>query len=123
MKLRQLGSRMTGKPLDSHKPIIELDDPDFAIVFRSDKVEAIVPTDTLSGCNITDEVAEARAQIDGTIAYILHCLMREDWQEEFFTAVEEYLEEMPTESDREAQERQSKFRLITNSTIDKDEKK
>lgn len=97
------------KKSSSSKPVIELDDNDFAIVFRASKVEAIVPTSHLEDREMTEEEEEAHSQIDGTISYLMHCLMRDDWQEEFFEAVEEYLENA---SDIEAEERRAQFKLI-----------
>jgi hypothetical protein len=95
---------------------IKLDKEDFAIVFRESKVEAVVPLDDHYECDEHDK--ELEAQIDGTIAYIMHCLMREDWQEEFFCAVEEYIETTPTQSDIDALDRRSKFKLIINTDSD-----
>lgn len=99
----------TEKKSNLSKPIIELGEEDFAIVFRGSRVEAIVPTSHLDDKVLSPEEEEVHAQIDGTISYLMHCLMRDDWQEEFFDAVEEYLENA---SEIEANERRAQFKLI-----------
>lgn len=99
----------TEKKSSFDKPVIELEENDFAIVFRSSKVEAIVPTAHQDKDNLTPEEEEIHSQIDGTISFLMHCLMRDDWQEEFFDAVDEYLENA---SEIEAAERRAQFRLI-----------
>lgn len=96
------------------KPIIELSQEDFAIVFRNSKIEAIMPADDSEG----EEMSESRVHIENTISYIMHCLLREDWQDEFFDAVEDYLENA---SEIEAEQRRSQFKLITNDSIDCEE--
>ena len=108
----------TEKKSSTSKPTIELESDDFAIVFRGAKVEAIVPTGHLEKDNLTPDEELAHAQIDGTISYLMHCLMRDDWQEEFFDAVDEYLDNA---SEIEAIERRSQFKLIVSESAEDDE--
>jgi hypothetical protein len=123
--LRSILSRLTGYDLEAQakkssfsKPIIELEEDDFAIVFRKSNVEAIVPTSHIEDREMTPEEEEVHSQVDGTISFLMHCLMRDDWQEEFFDAVDEYLENA---SEIEAAERRAQFKLITGDVKD-DEK-
>ena len=109
------GLEETEEKLNSSKPMIELGPQDFAIVFRGSKVEAIVPEGQLEKEDMSPEEEEALSQIDGTISYLMHCLMRDDWQEEFFEAVEEYLENA---SEIEAEERRAQFKLILGDKTD-----
>lgn len=96
------------------KPIIELGQEDYAIVFRDSKIEAIMPADDSED----EEMSESRVHIENTISYIMHCLLREDWQDEFFDAVEDYLENA---SEIEAEQRRSQFKLIINDDADSEE--
>ena len=91
---------------------------DFAIVFRPEKIEAIVPLDTLMEDreDLIDD--DERHHIDSTIAYVMHCMVRDDWQEEFFEALDDYLENTPSVTELEAQTRRAQFKLITNDSID-----
>jgi hypothetical protein len=91
------------------KPTIELNDDDFAIVFREGRVEAVVPKSHLEEEPETPEEKESHSEVEATISYLMHCLLRDDWQEEFFDALQEYLE---NESEIEAAERRSQFRVI-----------
>lgn len=102
------------KKSSTSNPIIELSPEDFAIVFRDSKLEAVVPLLEDSG-DSDEEIAEKREYIDNTISYVVHCLLREDWQEEFFDAVDEYLEKA---SEIEAEERRAKFKLIVNNEVE-----
>jgi len=95
--------------LSSAKPTIELDADDFAIVFREGRVEAVVPRSHLESEPTTPEEEEAHSQVEATISYLMHCLLRDDWQEDFFDALQEYLE---NESEIEAAERRAQFRVI-----------
>ena len=102
------------KKSSTSNPIIELSPEDFAIVFRDSKLEAVVPLLEDSG-DSDEEIAAKREYIDNTISYVVHCLLREDWQEEFFDAVDEYLEKA---SEIEAEERRAKFKLIVNNEVE-----
>ena len=102
------------KKSSTSNPIIELRPEDFAIVFRDSKLEAVVPLLEDSG-DSDEEIAAKREYIDNTISYVVHCLLREDWQEEFFDAVDEYLEKA---SEIEAEERRAKFKLIVNNEVE-----
>jgi hypothetical protein len=122
--LRLILSRLTGYALAAPEekssfsnPIIELEEDDFAIVFRTTKVEAIVSASHLEDREVTPEEEEIHAQTEGTISFLMHCLTRDDWQEEFFDAVEEYLENA---SEIEAVERRAQFKLISGD-VDEDE--
>ena len=99
-----------------------MEDRDFAIVFREDRVEAIVPTelDDPDFFN-SEEGTEHLDHVENTIAYVMHALMREDWKEDYYEAVEEYLKTAPNESEIEAQRRRSEFRVITNTDNAADE--
>jgi hypothetical protein len=94
---------------EDHESGISLGSNDFAIVFRQDKVEAVVPASQLNQEDWDEEQEETYAQTESTISYVMHCLMRKDWQEEYFEAVDEYL---ANESEIEAQRRREEFRLI-----------
>lgn len=119
---RSLLTLLTGYDLEAEEekssssdPSIALGPLDFAIVFRGTKIEAIVPSEQADLTELSEEEVEAYSQIDGTISYLMHCLMRDDWQEEFFDAVEVYLENA---SEIEAQERRSQFKLIVREDND-----
>ena len=97
--------------------ILILNDTDFAIAFRKDKIEGIIPTPK-SDKQFDAEREEHMQHVENTIAYVMHALMREDWQDEFFDAVDEYLQNAPSESDLEALRRRSEFKLIINEDVE-----
>ena len=102
--------------------IIILDDTDFAIVFRKDKIEGIIPTANTKD-EVDEEAEEHMQHVENTIAYVMHSLMREDWKDDFFDAVEEYFQNAPSESEIEAQRRRSEFKLIINKDLHDDDSK
>ena len=95
---------------------ILLEGKDFAIVFRESRVEAVVPTH-FDDPNFleSEEGAEHLDYVDNTVSYIMHALLREDWREEYYHAVEEYVKTLPSESEIEALRRRSEFKLITST--------
>ena len=107
--LEKFRYKVPEEKLSFDKPIIELDNDDFAIVFREGRVEAVVPRSHLESDPETPEEKEAHSEVEATISYLMHCLLRDDWQEEFFDALQEYLE---NESEIEAAERRAQFRVI-----------
>ena len=99
----------------SEQSAILLEEKDFAIVFRETRVEAIVPTHFDDPDFFKTEEGETHLEhVENTIAYVMHALLREDWQEEYYDAVEEYAKTLPTESEIEALRRRSEFKLIIN---------
>ena len=102
--------------------VIVMGDKDFAIVFREDRVEAIVPTELDDPDFFSSEDGtEHLDHVESTISYVMHALLREDWKEDYYEAVEEYLKTAPSESEIEALRRRSEFRVITNTDDDKNE--
>ena len=101
---------------------ILLGEKDFAIVFRENKVEAIVPTH-FDDSNFleTSEGEDHIDYVDNTVSYILHALLREDWREDYYHAVEEYVKTLPSPTEVEALKRRSEFKLIVSSDNDKKE--
>ena len=107
---------------DNAPSIIVLNDQDFAIIFRKDTVEGVIPT--IESLQLSDKEKEDHLlHVENTIAYVIHALMREDWKEDFFDAVEEYLNNAPSESEVEALRRRSEFKLITNKELEDDDSK
>lgn len=98
---------------------ILLEGKDFAIVFRESRVEAVVPTHFDDPDFLASEEGEEHLDyVDNTVSYIMHALLREDWREEYYHAVEEYVKTLPSPSEIEALRRRSEFKLITSSDDD-----
>ena len=64
---------------DNAPSIIVLNDQDFAIIFRKDTVEGVIPT--IESLQLSDKEKEDHLlHVENTIAYVIHALMRDGWK-------------------------------------------